>query len=162
MRPEPHAADATDGRLFEQAQRLGLTLSSEERTQLLAYLQMIQRWTGVYNLTALRDPAEMFTHHLLDCLAVVHPMRRELSACAAPRILDVGSGAGLPGVVLAILNPQWQVHCVDAVAKKIGFIRQVAAELQLTNLHGVHGRVEAPATFRQQTFDLVTSRAFAS
>jgi 16S rRNA (guanine527-N7)-methyltransferase len=77
-------------------------------------------------------------------------------------VLDVGSGAGLPGVILALLNPKWQVTCVDAVAKKAAFIRQAAAELGVPNLHGVHGRVEAANTFREPEFDLITSRAFAS
>ncbi|HEX7687684.1 MAG TPA: 16S rRNA (guanine(527)-N(7))-methyltransferase RsmG [Burkholderiaceae bacterium] len=130
----------------------------------MSYLGLIQRWTKVYNLTAVRDPAEMFTHHLLDCLAVVAPMRAGTGAAGqgALRVLDVGSGAGLPGVVVALLNPAWQVTCIDAVAKKASFIRQVAAELGLPNLHGVHGRVEDKTNFRTPEFDLVTSRAFAS
>jgi 16S rRNA (guanine527-N7)-methyltransferase len=127
-------------------------------------MALIQRWTKVYNLTAVRDTDEMFTHHLLDCLAVVSPLRQGSGQAGqgALRLLDVGSGAGLPGVILAILNPAWQVTCVDAVAKKAAFIRQAAAELALPNLHGVHGRVEAPGTFRTPAFDLITSRAFAS
>lgn len=153
-----------DGRLDALAPRLGLALSTPERGRLLAYMAMIQRWTQVYNLTAVRDTEEMFTHHLLDCLAVVAPLRRGGGEAGQGtlRILDVGSGAGLPGVILAMLNPSWQVTCVDAVAKKAAFIRQAAAELALPNLHGVHGRVEAAGTFRNPEFDLITSRAFAS
>ena len=133
--------------------------------RLMAYLQMLQRWNKVYNLTALRDPDEMLTHHLLDCLAVLPAVERHVAsrphAEQAMRVLDVGSGAGLPGVVLAVLHPAWQVSCVDAVAKKASFIRQVGAELRLQNLHALHARVEqlAPSTGR---FDLITSRAFAS
>lgn len=153
-----------DGELAAQAAKLGLQLTAEEREKLLAYLAMIQRWTKVYNLTAVRDTREMFTHHLLDCLAVIEPLRRGAGeqGAKALRVLDVGSGAGLPGVIVAALNPHWQVTCVDAVAKKAAFIRQAAAELGLPNLHGVHGRVEVHSTFRIPEFDLVTSRAFAS
>ena len=153
-----------DGRLEALAPRLGLTLSGQERERLLAYIAMIQRWTQVYNLTAVRDTDEMFTHHLLDCLAVVGPLRHGSGKAGHEtlRVLDVGSGAGLPGVILAMLNPGWQVTCVDAVAKKAAFIRQTAAELSLPNLHGVHGRVEGKGTFKAPEFDLITSRAFAS
>ena len=153
-----------DGRLEALAPRLGLLLTTAERQRLLAYLGLIQRWTKVYNLTSVRNTGEMFTHHLLDCLAVVLPLRygAGVGGQDALRVLDVGSGAGLPGVILALLNPAWQVTCIDAVAKKAAFIRQVAAELGIANLHGVHGRVEANGTFRRPEFDLITSRAFAS
>lgn len=177
MRPDPVvlAADWASLRpeLEAAAPRMGLTLSPEDRDRLLAYGALIQRWTKVYNLTAVRQTREMFTHHLLDCLAVVAPIERQLTAdrtragaadltAEPPRLLDVGSGAGLPGVVLALLRPTWQVTCVDAVVKKITFIRQAAAELGLRNLAGVHARVEAPGTFALEGFDLITSRAFAS
>jgi 16S rRNA (guanine527-N7)-methyltransferase len=153
-----------DGQLEALAPRLGLSLAPAERQKLLAYLAMIQRWTKVYNLTSVRNTGEMFTHHLLDCLAIVEPLRVGTGATAVDslRLLDVGSGAGLPGVILAMLNPAWQVTCVDAVAKKAAFIRQAAAELSLGNLHGVHGRVEGVDTFKNPEFDLITSRAFAS
>ena len=153
-----------DGQLEALAPRLGLTLTAAERERLLAYLALIQRWTKVYNLTAVRNTGEMFTHHLLDCLAVVLPLRSGTGNAGqgALRVLDVGSGAGLPGVILAMLNPSWHVTCVDAVAKKAAFIRQASAELGLPNLEGVHGRVEGAGTFRKPEFDLITSRAFAS
>ncbi len=158
------APSRMDGQLEALAPRLGLTLTPTERERLLAYMALIQRWTKVYNLTAVRNTGEMFTHHLLDCLAVVMPLRQGTGAGGqgALRLLDVGSGAGLPGVILAMLNPGWQVTCVDAVAKKAAFIRQAAAELGLPNLEGVHGRVEGASTFRKPEFDLITSRAFAS
>jgi 16S rRNA (guanine527-N7)-methyltransferase len=158
------APSRMDGQLEALAPRLGLALTANERERLLAYLALIQRWTKVYNLTAVRNTGEMFTHHLLDCLAVVLPLRQRTAEAGqgALRLLDVGSGAGLPGVILAMLNPKWQVTCVDAVAKKAAFIRQAAAELSLPNLQGVHGRVEAPDTFKKPEFDLITSRAFAS
>ena len=145
------------------APSLGLALSDIERRRLLSYLALIERWNRVYNLTALRDPAEMFTHHLLDCLAVLQPLERGLGKrMTPPQILDVGSGAGLPGTILAVMRPEWRITCVDAVAKKATFIRQAAAELGLSNLVATHGRVEAPQTLGEQRFDLITSRAFAS
>lgn len=140
---------------------LGLPLTSGQISTLLAYLDWVAKWNRVYNLTAVRDPQEMLTHHLLDSLAVVRPLRRHLAdrkGGAQARLLDVGSGAGLPGVVLAITCPELDVSCVDTVAKKALFIQQVAAALRLPNLHGVHARVETLT----QPFDVVTSRAFAS
>ena len=141
------------------AAQLGLALDDAVVDRLLAYLALLRRWNRVYNLSALRDPAEMLTHHLLDCLAVVGPLQRHAKGRPL-RILDVGSGGGLPGVVLAIVHGDWAVTCVDAVAKKASFIRQVAGELALPNLKAVHARVEdMPAEAR---FDLIVSRAFAS
>ena len=146
--------------LREGLQTLGLDVPDEQMATLLAYLDWVAKWNRVYNLTAVRDPGEMLTHHLLDSLAVLTPLRRHLAAHAGvgPRLLDVGSGAGLPGVVLAITSPELDVSCVDTVAKKALFIQQVAAALRLPNLHGVHARVEQ----LDQPFDVVTSRAFAS
>jgi len=146
---------------------LGLHLADAQVGQLLAYVDWLAKWNKVYNLTALRDPADMLTHHLLDSLAAVMPLRRQLASLAPPgqrsasdpwRLLDVGSGGGLPGVVIAIACPDVAVWCVDTVAKKALFIEQVAAALRLPNLHGIHARVE------QLTggYDVVCSRAFAS
>lgn len=147
---------------------LGLTLDDTQVKHLLDYLDLIQKWTKVYNLTAVRDPAEMLTHHLLDSLAVIDPLRLQLAALpaaalvldkAAPfRLLDVGSGAGLPGVVIAICCPEVAVDCVDTVAKKAAFIQQVAVSLRLPNLRGLHARVESLTN----KYDVVSSRAFAS
>ena len=128
-------------------------------SQLEAYLGLLARWNAAYNLTGLRDPAQMRSHHLADCLAVVEPLRRRLGEGAAARILDVGSGGGLPGVVLAIVEPAWDVTCVDAVGKKAAFVRQVASELGVPNLHAEHVRIEA---MKADPFDVITSRAFAS
>jgi len=144
------------------ARELGLTLGETQMQQLLDYLTLIQKWNKVYNLTAVRDPQAMLTHHLLDSLAVVSPLRRRLAAVhpeiQAPSLLDVGTGAGLPGVVIAIACPDVGVTCVDTVTKKATFIQQAALTLGLTNLRGVHARVEEMAG----QFDVVTSRAFAS
>jgi 16S rRNA (guanine527-N7)-methyltransferase len=135
---------------------LGLAPTEAQLQQLQAYLALLQRWNSTYNLTAVRDPAEMLTHHLADCLAVLKPLT---AALPAGRVLDVGSGGGLPGAVLAIMCPALQVSCVDTVGKKAAFIRQVAAELRLPNLHAEHARVEQ---LKRPPFDLITSRAFAS
>ncbi len=142
-------------------QSLGLDLNDAQVEALLDYLSLIQKWTRVYNLTAVRDPQEMLTHHLLDSLAVIAPMRQQLAerGLSEPlRVLDVGSGAGLPGVVLAICCPALTVHCVDTVAKKAAFVQQVAVSLKLPNLRGIHARVESLT----EPYDLVCSRAFAS
>ena len=136
---------------------LGLGLDDAQIAQLLSYQQLIQKWTQVYNLTAVRDPAEMLTHHLLDSLAAVQPLRRQTQARPVT-LLDVGSGAGLPGAVFAICCPEIQVDCVDTVAKKAAFIQQVAVSLKLPNLRGVHARVEKLAG----PYDVISSRAFAS
>lgn len=133
-------------------------LTDAQIEQLLAYLGLLGQWGKTYNLTAVRDPAEMLTLHLLDSLSVRAPLWRHLDGAAAS-VLDVGSGGGLPGVVLAITMPQLQVTCVDAVAKKAAFIRQVAAELRLPNLKAEHARVE---TLRAKPWEVITSRAFAS
>jgi 16S rRNA (guanine527-N7)-methyltransferase len=138
---------------------LALDVTPAQADKLLGYLDLLQRWNATYNLTAVRDPAQMLVQHVADCLAVVAPFRREMGAGAALRVLDVGSGGGLPGVVLAALEPAWRVTCVDTVGKKAAFVRQVAAELALPNLGAEHARVEG---LKALPFDLITSRAFAS
>jgi len=135
--------------------QLELELNDHQISQLLDYQALIAKWTKVYNLTAVRDPAEMMTHHLLDSLAVIAPLQRQMKQGS---LLDVGSGAGLPGVVIAVCCPAIRVTCVDTVAKKATFIKQVALELKLPNLAGLHARVENIA----QPFDVICSRAFAS
>ncbi|MEY4420908.1 MAG: hypothetical protein RLZZ498_1504 [Pseudomonadota bacterium] len=147
---------------------LGLDLDETQQAQLLAYLDLIAKWTRVYNLTAVRDAHEMLTHHLLDSLAVVLPLRRALAEMATLpeglgartsfRLLDVGAGAGLPGAVIAITCPEVAVTCVDTVAKKAAFVQQAAATLKLPNLKGLHARVETLT----DPYDVVCSRAFAS
>ena len=139
------------------AAELGLNLSDAQFEQLMAYLALIQKWNKVYNLTAVRDPQEMLTHHLLDSLTAITPLVRHTGGRAA-KVLDVGSGGGLPGIVLAICRPELDVSCVDTVGKKAAFIRQVAAALKLPNLRGVHARVETLTG----PFDVVCCRAFAA
>ena len=138
---------------------LGLSVDGPAQQQLLDYMALIQKWNKVYNLTALRDPQEILSHHVLDSLSAIAPLMRETRLFGeAFSFLDVGSGGGLPGVVIAICCPNVSVTCVDAVSKKAAFVQQVAASLRLGNLKGVHARVETLAG----PFDVIGSRAFAS
>jgi 16S rRNA (guanine527-N7)-methyltransferase len=167
--PEDGPAEDVEApaRLAEICAQLGLSLGPTQQRQLLDFLALLQRWGDTYNLTAVREPAQMLTVHLADCLAAAAALERYAGVQRPPteatpalgRILDVGSGAGLPGVVLAIARPQTTVVCADSVAKKAAFVRQVAGTLQLPNLQAVHDRVEQ---LRTAPFELVTARAFAS
>jgi 16S rRNA (guanine527-N7)-methyltransferase len=149
----PALADALD----RAAEKLGLQLSAAQATQLLDFVALLDRWNRTYNLTAVRDPAGMLTQHVLDCLAAVPALRRTLPG--PKRLLDVGSGGGLPGIVWAVVQPDLDVTCVDSVGKKTAFIQQAALALHLNNLRAEHSRVEQLAA---APFDIVTSRAFAS
>ena len=149
--------DALESDLRQGLAALALELSDQQVAHLLQYLELLRKWNQVYNLTSIRDPADMLTHHLLDSLAVIGPLLRQTGGRPI-RLLDVGSGAGLPGVVIAICCPQIAVDCVDTVAKKAAFIQQVGATLQLTSLRGLHARVENLSG----PYDVLTSRAFAS
>ena len=153
-------------RLANDASQIGVTLDSAQIDKLIEYLAQMLRWNRTYNLTAIREPEAMRVQHLVDSLAVVPLLAQRIAldgdavgAQQAARIMDVGSGGGLPGVVLAIAQPGWQVCCVDAVEKKTAFVRQMAGVLQLPNLSAQHTRVERlpPAQC-----DIVVSRAFAS
>ena len=142
---------------------LGLALAPAQVDLLLEFLALLQKWNKVYNLTAVRDPQEMLTHHLLDSLAAVAPLQRHVQGLARAEgaltpLLDVGSGGGLPGVVFAICCPEVDVSCVDTVAKKAAFIQQAAVSLRLRNLHGIHARVESLTG----PYAIVSCRAFAS
>lgn len=139
------------------AAELGLALTVLQLEQLMSYLALIQKWNKVYNLTAVRDPQEMLTHHLLDSLTAIPPLVRHTQGQPV-KVLDVGSGGGLPGIVLAICRPEIDVSCVDTVGKKAAFIQQVAVTLKLPNLRGVHARVETLTG----PFDVICCRAFSS
>src|SRR5438874_10755552 len=154
MRPP----DARRDRLTVGARQLGLALDEPTTERLLDFVDLLQRWNATYNLTAVRDPDEMLTQHVLDCLAVVPAIERVMGA-APQRVLDVGSGGGLPGLVIAATRPGDEVVCVDTVGKKAAFIRQAAMDLRLPNLRAEHARVES---LQAAPFDLVTARAFAS
>ena len=142
-------------------QSLQLALDERQVNLLLDYLGLLQKWNKVYNLTAVRDPAEMMTHHLLDSLAAITPLLQQVGDRPV-KLLDVGSGGGLPGVVIAIACPQIDVTCVDTVAKKAAFLQQAAASLGLANLRGLQARVETLDQRRGEGYDVVCSRAFAS
>jgi 16S rRNA (guanine527-N7)-methyltransferase len=136
------------------AAELGLALSTAQHDRLAAYLALLAKWNKTYNLTAIRDPRRMVTHHLLDSLAVVPHLP------ATPlRILDVGSGAGVPGIPIAIARPDAHVALIDSNHKKVAFLTQAAIELGLTNMESQAVRVEdyVPAA----PFDILISRAFS-
>ena len=143
-------------RLRQGAEILGLRLTDGQYHHLLRYIDLLQKWNRVYNLTAVKNPEDMLTQHVLDCLAAVRPLKE--STPLAKSLLDVGAGGGLPSVILAIACPDLMVLAVDAVAKKTAFIQSTALALGLANLQAQHTRVESLS----QTFDVVSSRAYAS
>ena len=145
-----------DLQLRSGLQALSLELSTDQQKKLLDFLALLLKWNKVYNLTSIRQADDMLTHHVMDCLAAVAAVMHE--APDAKTLLDVGSGGGLPSVVFAIVCPHLQVTAVDAVAKKSAFIETVAHTLKLSNLKGIHSRVE----LIEDKSDLVVSRAFAS
>lgn len=150
------------GRLSDAALTLGVEANPGQLQALLAYIAQMQRWNRTYNLTAVRDAGQMLVQHIFDSLAIIRPLQHALgnaTVSVTPTIVDVGSGGGLPGVVLAAMAPSWQVHCVDAVDKKMAFVRQMSGVLRLPNLHAVHARIESLPLFNA---DIVVSRAFAS
>ncbi|MEL0166596.1 MAG: 16S rRNA (guanine(527)-N(7))-methyltransferase RsmG [Pseudomonadaceae bacterium] len=143
-----HAVELAQG-----AKQLGVALSEQQQEKLLGYMALLNKWNKAYNLTAVRDPNEMVSRHLLDSLSIV-------SFIEGQRWLDVGSGGGMPGVMLAIMFPEREFTLLDSNGKKTRFLTQVKNELGLTNLQVVNSRVEAFEA--PQPFDGITSRAFAS
>lgn len=137
---------------------LGMPRDRTHVPALLGYLRQLQHWNKAYNLTAIRDPGKMLVQHVFDSLAIVPELRARWPRPGL-RVADMGSGAGLPGIILAICQPDWSVVCVDAVGKKTAFIRQAAGVLGLKNVRAEHGRIESMDSLRA---DLVISRAFAS
>ncbi len=133
--------------------QLGLELTQAQHTQLMDYLALMAKWNAVYNLTSLRDPMQMVTHHLLDSLAAVPAF------AGARNVLDVGAGGGLPGIVLAIARPDMKVSMIDTVNKKTAFLKQVKAELGLANASVYTMKVQDLEV--SDKFDVITSRAFA-
>lgn len=138
-----------------------LITTSEAALMLVAYVNLIIKWNSTYNLTAVKAPDEILTKHIFDSLSIVKSLDNFItkSGITRPKLIDVGTGAGLPGVVLAIVRPNYHVTCIDAVEKKIAFIRAVLSSLMLKNLSAVHKRVE---TLPSVNADIVLSRAFAS
>ncbi len=145
--------------LVSASASLHLPVSLEQSVRLVAFAELLFRWNRTYNLTAIRDLSGILTHHIVDCLAAVQPLRREFPQAGPVRLLDVGSGGGLPGLIFAVMQPEFAVTCIDSVGKKAAFLRQAAATLGLRNLDVVHGRVEGLVG---EPFDLIASRAFAS
>lgn len=136
---------------------MGLSISMEKQQKLLEYVRLIAKWNAVHNLTAVREPMEMVTLHLLDSLSV-------LPYISCKHLLDVGAGAGLPSIVLAICLPDLQVTAIDSVQKKVSFMRQVKAQLKLPNLNLIHGRIEDQEIAEEKVddkFDVIISRAFS-
>ncbi len=142
--------------LAEGLQSLLLELTQAQQQALLDYIALLGKWNKVYNLTAVREPEQMLSQHVLDCLAVLPPLKQVFPE--ALDLIDVGAGGGLPSVVFAIACPHWQITAVDTVAKKAAFIQTTAHSLRLVNLKAVHSRVEALTG----GFDVVTCRAYAS
>lgn len=142
--------------LSEGLQSLSLELTQAQQQALLDYIALLGKWNKVYNLTAVREPEQMLSQHVLDCLAVLPPLKQV--SPEALDLIDVGAGGGLPSVVFAIACPHWQITAVDTVAKKAAFIQTTAHSLRLVNLKAVHSRVEALTG----GFDVVTCRAYAS
>lgn len=142
--------------IHQAAHLLGLTLSDAQATGLLNYLDKLLFWTKAYNLTAITEPQEALIKHIIDCMAIVPKL--PFADQTGVRLLDIGTGAGLPAVVIAILKPNWQVVALDSNNKKIRFIRQMVSELALTNLTPVASRIQ---NF-DGVFEVITSRAFAS
>ncbi|WP_250532644.1 16S rRNA (guanine(527)-N(7))-methyltransferase RsmG [Caballeronia sp. AZ10_KS36] len=148
-----------DSLLDQGAVELGVALSAEQKRKLLDYVALLSKWNGVYNLTAIREPRQMLIQHILDSLAIVPAV----AGRHASTLLDVGSGGGLPGIVLAIALPDLQVTLNDIVHKKTAFQSQAKAQLGLPNLSVVTGRVETlkPGVDVHGKFDVIVSRAFA-
>lgn len=164
MRPERHHVEMpTAGSidlpelLRQGVAELGLVLDDPTLRQLLDYLGLLRKWNGVYNLTSVREPAQMLVQHLLDSLTIIPALRRHVDLARAT-IADIGSGAGLPGIPLAIVQPTSKVILIEPVGKKSAFQRQAGAELALTNIDVYNGRAES----LQRPCDVVICRAFAT
>jgi len=144
-------------KLASGLQEMGLQISAEQQQKLLEYVALIYKWNQVHNLTAVREPLEMVTLHILDSLSV-------LPYIDCKHLLDVGAGAGLPSIPLAICLPDLHVTAIDAVQKKVSFMRQVKAQLALNNFNVIHGRIEdqeVPSKDMPEKFEIITSRAFS-
>lgn len=155
--------DALMPTLLSGLQDLCLVLSEAQCLKILTYLELLVKWSGTYNLTAVKEPKDMLVQHILDCLSIINPLIRKCRDTQidyrGARLLDVGSGAGLPAVMIAVACPDTEVLAVDAVGKKVAFIQQVALELGLRQLSAQHTRVEAITC---ASYDVVTCRAYSS
>ena len=137
--------------LAQAIDELGLTLSAQQQRSLLLYLDQLLLWNKAYNLTAITDPVEALIKHVIDCLAIITHL-------PSGSLLDIGTGAGLPAVIIAICQPERSCTALDSNQKKIRFIKQVSSELGLSNMQPIASRIEA----HEASYDVITSRAFAS
>lgn len=137
--------------LAQAIDELGLTLNAQQQRSLLLYLDQLLLWNKAYNLTAITDPVEALIKHIIDCLAIITHL-------PSGSLLDIGTGAGLPAVIIAICQPERSCTALDSNQKKIRFIKQVSSELGLSNMQPIASRIEA----HEASYDVVTSRAFAS
>ena len=152
MRVKKSMREILKQQLLQACNALDLRLTDEQVEQLLSYVQLLDKWNKVYNLTSVRDPREMLSRHIVDSLAV-------LPYLTGKSLLDVGTGAGLPGIPVAIAHPEMAVTLLDSNSKKTRFLQQVKAELGLSNITVVHARVEQAKLAK---FDIVTARAFST
>ena len=158
-RPEATGEPLTAASVVAGAREVGVDLTPEQGQRLARFAALLVRWNAVHNLTAIDSPAEILSHHLLDSIAVLPPILPIFAQTPVVRVLDVGSGGGLPGIPVAVAQPHWHVTMVDKVQKKAAFLTQVRVELGLANVECVHGRAEE---LSNGPFDLIVSRAFAS
>jgi 16S rRNA (guanine527-N7)-methyltransferase len=156
---EPWDRDSLSAQLRSGVGQLDLPIDDVQVNQLLTYLAMLNRWNGVHSLSAWKKPSDLLVHHVLDSMTLVGPLKRHAQGRPV-RILDAGSGPGFPAVVLAVMEPRWSVTAVDAVAKKIAFVRQAAAEAGVHNLACLHARLEEVSV--ADLFDVVVSRALGA
>ena len=164
-RPPVFDIELASAQLAQGCAEMNVSVTPQQMAQLIAYLQLMAKWNPVYNLTAIRETDKMVSLHLLDSLAVLPLFEKTLSehtlSGKTPKIMDVGTGGGLPGVVLGIMHPDWHITLIDPVHKKTAFLTQVKAQLNLSHVHIVTGKVE-DLTTAERAFDIITSRAFAS
>lgn len=154
-------SESFEEQLEKACQELSLKPTKQQQERLLEYLRQLLKWNKTYNLTAIRDPELALVQHVFDSLAIIKPLNNFIQQRDKDKnaVLDVGSGAGLPGVIIATMMPKVIVTCVDTVEKKMAFVRQVSGVLALTNVKAIHQRVEL---MQDNKFDVVTSRAFAT
>ena len=154
-------SESFEEQLEKACQELSLKPTKQQQERLLEYLRQLLKWNKTYNLTAIRDPERALVQHVFDSLAIIKPLNNFIQQRDQDKnaVLDVGSGAGLPGVIIATMMPKVIVTCVDTVEKKMAFVRQVSGVLALTNVKAIHQRVEL---MQDNKFDVVTSRAFAT
>lgn len=154
----------TEEQVRSELEALGLSLDASQYAALLCYVESLARWGRTHNLTAIYRGDEVWKVHLLDSLAALPSVRREMQArgWSEPQVLDVGSGAGLPGLLWAVMQPTWHITCVDTVAKKMAFVQQTAAAMRRVHsamqITAKHIRAEA---LQAQAYHLITARAFA-